>query len=69
MKSVSKKSLLLVLVTALLAVVCAFCAINFVGSASASETVDAPKGDIPVAAAGFTVKDSARVNISEEKRI
>ena len=68
MKSISRKSLLAVLVTALLAVVCAFCAINYAGNAYADDTVDIPSGTINEVDEGFTVLDSARVNISAEKK-
>ena len=65
MTNFSKKSLLAVLVTALLSVVCAFCAINYVGSAKA-DGVAIPEEYVQ-ATEGFTVLDSARVNITEEK--
>jgi len=65
MTNLSKKSLLAVLVTALLSVVCAFCAINYVGSAKADGVV-IPEEYVQ-ATEGFTVLDSARVNITEEK--
>ena len=67
MKTVSKKSLLLVLLTVLLSTVCAFCALNFAGSAFANEDVTVPTENVTVAESGFTVRDSASVNVSEDR--
>ena len=68
MKSVSRKSLLAVLVTVLLAVVCAFCAINYVGNAHATDSEQIPSGNITQIDQGFTVLETARVNISGGKK-